>query len=646
MSWDDGLTGTVLRIAETTDSPLRVMAGPGTGKSFALMRRVARLLEVDHVPPARILAVTFTRNAARMLLDDLRRLGVRGADLVRASTLHSYCFSILGQDAVLAALGRTPRPVVTFPKAACLQYEAEPMLADIIRLGRFGGRRDSTKRVWAFEAAWARLEHEMPGWPLDPVDQAFHRALEDWLRFHRAMLVGELVPEALRYLRNNPAAPALDAFDHVLVDEYQDLNRAEQDLLDLLAAQGSTAVVGDVDQSIYRFRHANPEGIADYDTRHAATHDEVLAECRRCPQRVVRMADSLIMRNHPGAAGPRLAPRPDNPHGDMTIVQWRTLDAEVEGLSNAVARLVLDDHYEPGEVMVLTPRRKIGYRIRNRIRDLGIAVHSFYNEEALDSDGAQASFNLLTLLARPDDAVAYRWWLGLGSGTWRSGAYARLRAHCDATGERPRRVLEAVAAGRMTLTDIGDLTRREVELQDRLLALSALSLDELIDALFPDADEDYLALRDAASVARPGITTAAELYEYLRNQITQPEMPAQGDFVRVMSLHKSKGLTSKVVVVAGTVEGLIPNVPADAPPAEQARILEEQRRLFYVAITRCTEVLVISSALTITLREAKAMGAKIARGGRTVASRFLAELGPAAPRSVVGATWPRGTPRT
>jgi superfamily I DNA/RNA helicase len=112
------------------------------------------------------------------------------------------------------------------------------------------------------------------------------------------------------------------------------------------------------------------------------------------------------------------------------------------------------------------------------------------------------------------------------------------------------------------------------------------------------------------------------------------------------SLHKSKGLTSKVVVVAGTVEGLIPNLDSGAPPAEQLRALDEQRRLFYVAITRCTEVLVISSTLTITLREARAMGAEVTRGGRTVVSRFLAELGAVAPRGVAGATWPRGRPRT
>ena len=645
MSWDTDLTGVALDIARTTDSPLRVVAGPGTGKSYALMRRVARLLEVDRVPPDRILAVTFTRNAARMLVDDLRKLGVAGADAVHSSTLHSYCFSILGEGVVLLALGRTPRPIVTFTKSACLQFEAEPLLADVARVGPFGGRREATRRVRAFEAAWARLEHQVPGWPADPVDQAFHRALEGWLRFHRAMLVGEVVPEALRYLQGNGAAPPLTAFDHVLVDEYQDLNRAEQDLLDLLASNGATAVVGDEDQSIYRFRHANPEGIADYGARHVPTHDEVLGECRRCPQTVVRMADSLILRNHPGATGPRLSPKLGNPAGDVTIVQWASLDAEIEGISSAVARLVLDEGYEPGDVMVLTPRRRIGYRIRNRVRALGVAVHSFYNEEALESDDAQAAFNLLTLLAQPTDAVAYRWWLGAGSGTWRSGAYARVRAQCDVSGLRPREVIGAVADGTLTMTGIGELTMRERELRGRLAGLGALALDQLIDDLFPDGDDDFSALREASVVALPTIATPQDLFERLRNQITQPEMPEEGDFVRVMSLHKSKGLTNKVVVIAGAVEGLVPIVDTRLTLAEQARMLEEQRRLFYVALTRCTEVLVISSALHIPLRDARQMGAEVVGNGRTVASRFLGELGASAPRSTPGAGWPRGATR-
>jgi DNA helicase-2/ATP-dependent DNA helicase PcrA len=643
MSWDDGLTGTARHIAATPDTPLRVMAGPGTGKSFALKRRVARLLE-DGVQPGRVLAVTFTRTAARLLVDDLRSIGAPGADLVGAGTLHGYCFSLLSREPVLAAIGRIPRPVVTFNKAGSMQFEGAPMLADIRETGPFGSQREASARVRAFEAAWARLESETPGWPIDITDRQFHLALEGWLRFHRAMLIGELVPVALRYLRANPMAPERAAYDHVLVDEYQDLNRAEQDLVDLLAGAGATAIVGDVDQSIYRFRHANPDGITGYAARHPATHDEVLYECLRCPTTVVEMADSLIRVNHPGVAGSVLHPKPGNPPGDVAIVQWLSLDAEVSGTANAVWRLIHDRGYQPGDVLVLTPRREIGYRIRNRLRAMTVDVHSFYHEESLEARPAQQSFCLLTLLARPDDPVALRWWLGDGDATWRAGAYAGVRAHAEATGQPIGDILQDVIDGRLSLPRTRALTARHADLTRQLATLRAASIADLVDRLFPDGDDDFLALREAALSGLAATTEIAGLFERLRNQITQPEMPDSGDFVRVMSLHKSKGLTSKVVIVAGCIEGLVPTLDGRAPVAEQAAALAEQRRLFYVAMTRCTEVLVLSSAVRIDRAFAWRIRAEVPRGrgpvAATIASRFFDELGPTAPGAVGGAGWP------
>ena len=227
MSWDDGLTGTALQIAATNDTPLRVMAGPGTGKSFAMKRRVARLLEAGQ-NPGRILAVTFTRNAAASLVQDLHALGIQNCERVRVGTLHAFCFSLLNRQDVFDYLGRVPRPVVTFAKSGVLQFEGGVLLDDLVSAGVFGPKRDCARRIRAFEAAWARLQSEVPGWPHDPLDRQFQAALISWLRFHRAMLIGELVPEALRFLRNNPASDARTAFDHVIVDEYQDLNKAEQ----------------------------------------------------------------------------------------------------------------------------------------------------------------------------------------------------------------------------------------------------------------------------------------------------------------------------------------------------------------------------------------------------------------------------------
>ena len=106
MVWDDGLVGTARDIAGTDNSPLRVMAGPGTGKSFALKRRVARLLEGNQ-DPRRILAVTFTRNAAANLVADLHALGVANCESVRAGTLHAFCFSQLATSMHTRRYGQT-----------------------------------------------------------------------------------------------------------------------------------------------------------------------------------------------------------------------------------------------------------------------------------------------------------------------------------------------------------------------------------------------------------------------------------------------------------------------------------------------------------------------------------------------------------
>src|SRR5665213_1353098 len=124
MAWNDDLpVGTAAHgIAASIHNRIRVLAGPGTGKSFAMKRRVARILEVEQIDPARVLAVTFTRVAAEDLHRELVSLGVNGADRLNGKTLHSLAMSILMRNHVLLALGRFPRPLNKF--------ELEPLLAD------------------------------------------------------------------------------------------------------------------------------------------------------------------------------------------------------------------------------------------------------------------------------------------------------------------------------------------------------------------------------------------------------------------------------------------------------------------------------------------------------------------------------------
>jgi len=184
MIWDEGLEGPARDIAATDAYRLRVMAGPGTGQSFALKRRVARLLE-EGQNPTRILVVSFTRTAAASLVDDLKDIGVDGCERVNVSTLHSFCFRLLLQEDVFKFLERVPRPLLTFDSKKVMQFEGKPLLADLIYADpELKPMRDCTQRIRAFEAAWARLQSDDPGWLESPLDESLQGHLQHWLKFH------------------------------------------------------------------------------------------------------------------------------------------------------------------------------------------------------------------------------------------------------------------------------------------------------------------------------------------------------------------------------------------------------------------------------------------------------------------------------
>lgn len=639
MPWNTGLQGVHLNIAAYAGSPLRVVAGPGTGKTFALMRRVARLLE-QGAQPNRILAVTFTRTAANDLVEKLAALGAPGANRVAAKTLHSLSFGLLSKSAVFQALGRNPRPL--------MDYERNTLLCDLQE--QFGGKRAVEHLIEAFEAYWARLQHQQPGFPTDPNEQAFSHALQSWLVFHQAMLVGEVVPLALDFVTQNPLHPDIPRFDHIVVDEYQDLNRADQVLIDALAGNGAVTVVGDEDQSIYGFRNAHPEGIVEYPQTHANTHDELLSECRRCPRSVVLIANALI--NHNQRLTPKpLNPFPQNGDGEVHIVQHNTVEDEIRTLALYIEWYLQNHPGMPaGEVLVLANRKMIGNGIRDALNlrtqqnNRPWSAQSFYFEDALSTESAAEGFALLTLLVNPDDRPALRYWLGAGQQDCRRRPYARLRIHCEQTGDIPRTALQALSAGNLQLHYTQSLVTRYVQLQQRLAALMPLTVPQLIDTLFPDGNPDVAVARQAALLIAPNVQTIPELLDELRTDIIQPELPGtHGSAVRIMSLHKSKGLTARLVVIAGCVSGILPSIDFAASLAEQNRQRQEQRRLFYVGLTRSTETLVLSSAIRIPYGAALQMGVPVMSGGHGIAilqaSPFLAELGPNAPVPIAAGAW-------
>ena len=617
------------------------MAGPGTGKSYALKHRVTRLLEEDQ-DPARIWAVTFTRNAAASLSKDLANLNVPGCERLRVSTLHSYCFALLRREGVYT--GRALRTVMTLLPYGPFRFEGSMLISDLINEDlEFGNDWECSDRVRWFEAGWAKMESDMPGWPPDETNRKFEQRLGAWLDFHKAILISELVPVTLRFLRNNEATSALEAFDHVIVDEYQDLNRAEQEIIELVSKYGSLAVVGDADQSIYSFRHAHPKGIENFRERHHGTQDVELVECRRNPVRVVNIANSLIAKNHPPSAPPRLLPMPRKPNGEVYIVHWDAIDEEARGIARYVKHLTENRAYKPGDILVIIPRKKLGHKIRDAISEQGIPVYSF-DQEALSDDAAQRAFALLALLNDGEDRVALRWLLGRGGKDGHVGPYRKLREHCEANDRSPRAVLEEMERGETNLPDALPLIGAFREALAEIGRLTEMSLRDMIDYLLPKGDSGCSALRVIAERALDDGADAGSLYGRIVDGVIQPKAP-NDDHVRIMTAHKSKGLTSKVVIVASCCDGLVPFRDQRLSEDGQAAKMAESRRLFYVAITRCTEVLALSSFATMTLSEYGDM--RIPRGAwnesterlDTKPSPFIRELGPTVPDAIDGNEW-------
>ena len=641
MNWDDGLEGNALTIAASDARFLRVPAGPGTGKSYALKRRVARLLQ-EGQDPERILVVTFTRTAAKNLVEDLMDIGVTGSNTVLAGTLHSFCFSLLRNRNVFNSLHRIARPLLTFSISKSLQFEAKAMLDDILYSTGTTSKRECTKQIRAFEAAWARTQEIHPGHPITIDDTTLQHQLVSWLVFHRSILVGELIPLTLRYLTDNPVEPRDSWFDHVIVDEYQDLNRAEQAIIDILAEHGKTLVVGDSDQSIFSFRYANPEGMDDFGVRHTETINVGLNDCHRCPTRVVKIANKLISNNHIADLSPTINPVAGNPQGSISILKWTSIQQEVQGITNYVQHLIDNRAIAPKDILVICPRREIGYSLRDALQSSAIGVESHFNEQPVYTDEAQRALALFILHCDNQDRLALRYWLGRGSSNSRRGSYSKLRNWCETNNLSPWDTLSRVLNGTTTVRGINALLDPFRELLNELNWARDRDLAQIIDKYLPDENDDVSLLREVALEVLEDTTDPLEFVNSLRANIAYPER-GEGDRVRIMSAQKSKGLTSDVVIVMSCNQGIIPRFPDPDDEEEPLSSLEEQRRLFYVAITRCKKTLVISSVDVIDRGFARRNEIEIPDQGpwfeEMSASQFIGELGASAPNTVRGSVW-------
>jgi DNA helicase-2/ATP-dependent DNA helicase PcrA len=636
MSYLERLNPEQREAAEHFEGPLLVLAGAGSGKTRVLTSRIAHLIEEYGVAPESILALTFTNKAAAEMRERVRGLLGREPSGMWIGTFHAIGARMLRRDAT--RLGWTPSFII---------YDAddsERLVRRILKdeLG-LDPRRWSPRSVrGSISSAKNELvaPEEYAARAFDPYSKTVARVYES---YERALLAAnafdfdDLLVRPVETLRRFPDVlnRYRRRFRFVLVDEYQDTNRAQYEFLKLIASTsqadepdtgGNLFVVGDDDQSIYGWRGADVRNILEFEKDFPDAGTVRLEQNYRSTQRILEAANRVIAENS-RRKGKTL--RTANPAGEaITLLEASDEVDEAEWIVTEVrARLGSDTGRTPRDFVVLYRTNAQSRALEEAFRREGIPYRIVGGQRFYERREVKDVLAYLRLIANPADDEAFLRIVnvprrGIGDASIvRLGEYARasglpLLAAAetasgvpDLRGGAPRALERFAALVRKfaLIADSGarldDLLRQIVDEtgfekaladegpdgEDRIanveeLIASASELQARAESGDPDLDSEIAADSDI----RPLDLFLAHVA--LVTDIDQSD--PQAAVVSLMTMHNAKGLEYPIVFLSGLEEGLFPLSHA----RDERDDIEEERRLFYVGITRAEEKLYLSTA--------------------------------------------------
>jgi DNA helicase-2/ATP-dependent DNA helicase PcrA len=651
------------------DGPVTVLAGAGSGKTKTLITRIAHLIH-EGVPPSQILAVTFTNKAAAEMkrrVEAVLRAGDSGyaprwaqpwmgfsSYMPEVSTFHSFCVKLLRQEAFV--LGYT-RPFMIYD-----DDDQHSLIKKVLEEFDISSKNANPKR---FKSAIDQAKCQAHG-PSDinPDDHfgpfgaqlvKVYARYQEVLRASQAFDFGDLIVEAYKLLRDHPAVLAKyqDHFRYLMVDEYQDTNRAQYLLINLLAKKyRNLCVVGDEDQSIYKWRGADIKNILDFQKDYPDAKILKLEQNYRSTQTVINGA-SAVIKNNKGRYDKTLWT--DNEVGEK--IKWAQLPDE-RSEADFVGRTLQNwlnknrdntfqdvavfyrSHAQSRALEETFRRLKVPYRIVGGV--------GFYERREIKD-----ALAYLRVLVNPDDSVSLVRIInvparGLGKTTidkveayansQRLSVFAGLKKLLEEGAPMlPPSATKKLAEFVKMMDSLSDLAKRSLvtETYHRILDatgyVTELKAEHTEDAAarIQNLEEfDTVIMNFEEETAKRGDMQPGEaMLQGFLNQVTleaslleKTEETGTIGAVSMMTLHSSKGLEFPLVFLVGCEEGIFPSRGAIEEEHFDAESIEEERRLCYVGMTRAKQKLVMTNA---------AMRRIYGQTQVQPASRFLYEIPPA-----------------
>ena len=613
----NGMNDKQAEAVQTTEGPLLIMAGAGSGKTRVLTHRIAYLIDEKFVNPWNILAITFTNKAAREMRERAMALNPATTDTLIA-TFHSMCVRILRREADHIGYNRNftiidPGEQRTLMKRILKNLNLDPKKWNERSIL---GTISNAKNDLLDEVAYDHQAGDM----YTQIVAKCYKVYQEELRRSEAMDFDDLIMMTLRLFDQNPDVLAYyqQRYQYIHVDEYQDTNHAQYQLVKLLASRfKNICVVGDADQSIYGWRGADMQNILDFEKDYPEAKVVLLEENYRSTKKILQAANDVIQNNR-NRRDKKLWTQ--NADGEQ-IVYYRANDERDEAIfvASTIDNLVRETGKNFKDFAVLYRTNAQSRTIEEALLKSNIPYTMVGGTKFYSRKEIRDVISYLNLIANTSDNISYERIInepkrGVGPGTLekiRLFAYDRQMSLLDASENIMLSPIKGKAA-----QAIGDFAIFVLKLRDRLDNLTVTQLvEEVLDqsgylealqiqnTLESQARieniEEFLSVTknfdDNNTDGAPDESGLDKLGRFL-NDLALIADTDDGDQetaeVTLMTLHAAKGLEFPVVFLIGMEEGVFPLSRASEDQDE----LEEERRLAYVGITRAEEILFLTNA--------------------------------------------------
>ncbi|MGY4713728.1 DNA helicase PcrA [Bacillus amyloliquefaciens] len=632
-----GLNPVQQEAVKTTDGPLLLMAGAGSGKTRVLTHRIAYLMAEKHVAPWNILAITFTNKAAREMKERVESILGPGADEIWISTFHSMCVRILRRDIDRIGINRNFSILDTADQLSVIKGILKERNIDPKKFDPRSilGSISSAKNELIEPEEFAKTA----GGYYDQVTSDVYTDYQKKLLKNQSLDFDDLIMTTIKLFERVPEVLEFyqRKFQYIHVDEYQDTNRAQYLLVKQLAARlENICVVGDSDQSIYRWRGADIANILSFEKDYPSANVILLEQNYRSTKRILQAANEVIKNN--SNRKPKNLWTENDEGIKLSYYSGDNEFGEGQFVAGKIYELHSSGRRKLSDIAILYRTNAQSRVIEETLLKSGLNYNIVGGTKFYDRKEIKDILAYLRLVSNPDDDISFTRIVNVPKRGVGATSLEKIALYAAMNGMSMFQAIKQVdfigvsAKAANALDGFGAMIENLTNMQDYL------SITELTEEILEKTEYREMLKAEKSIEAQSRLENIDEFLSVTKNfeqksedkslvafltdlaliadidQLDQKEEESGGkDAVTLMTLHAAKGLEFPVVFLMGMEEGVFPHSRSLMEEAE----MEEERRLAYVGITRAEEELYLTNAKMRTL---------FGRTNMNPESRFIREI--------------------